>query len=112
MKLPAYAKPLLAARRSGVHPASVTVIYGQDWHVAEGVTRLAVKPGEALGLDWYCVAGLPVRLVDRSQELPEELYFLIGEIASHAATLHVSSGDADAPGFEVSSLARVARDWD
>lgn len=66
MKLPAYAKHLLRERRAGRHPSVVTVVYGEDWHVAGAEFRLAAKPGEAVGLDWACVAGLPVELVNRS----------------------------------------------
>lgn len=67
-KRPAYANVLLDARRAGDHPSTVTVIYGNDWSVGPGVTRLAVKPGEALGLDWVCVAGLAVRVEIRTDD--------------------------------------------
>jgi len=92
MKLPAYAKQLLRNRRAGMHPVSVTVTHGDDWRDS-GASRLAVRPGEALGRDWSCVAGLPVDLFSQSADLRDaELLQLAGEIARHAATLTISAG--------------------
>ena len=99
MKLPAYAKTLLAARRAGSHPALVTVVYGEDWAVPGAECRLAVKPGEALGLDWRCVAGLPVELVNRSdvamfEAQDGEPLRLAAEIARESAQVMVVEGGA------------------
>lgn len=97
MKLPAYAKPLLAERRLGRHPPSVLVIYGQDWSARPGSTRVAVKPREALGLKWHCVAGLLVELTDRALEGEDEpdadgnreFLYLAGEIAREAGQVNL-----------------------
>lgn len=64
---PAYANALIEARRSGLHPTDVVVVYGFPWQVEDGVCRLAVKPGEALDLDWSCVAGVDVEIWNRSR---------------------------------------------
>jgi len=92
MKLPAYAHALLKARRAGAHPPLVTVIYGNDWYAEPGTARLALKPGEALGRDWRCVAGLPVEFVNRSaclmfEEDDCEPLRVIGEIAIESAQI-------------------------
>lgn len=87
-KRPAYANALLDARRAGDHPSTVMVIYGNDWAVGGGVTRLAVKPGEALGLDWGAVVGVRVDVVDRRRGADvdmTELYAMTGELAREAA---------------------------
>lgn len=99
MRQPAYAKHLVEQRRAGVHPPSVTVIYGNDWRVNDDVVRLAVKPGEARELKWSCVAGLPVQVIDRAapaEDPPDEagnreVFFLLGEIAPFAARLELIS---------------------
>lgn len=125
-KLPAYGKQLLAARRAGRHPAVVTVVYGQDWSVPGVWARLAVKPKAALGLDWHCVAGVGVQVLDRSTAAEDdydeqgnrELFFLLGEIARHAAAVQVrtpeplfahQSGGGEA---HADLLAFCARRWD
>lgn len=64
---PAYANALIEARRSGHHPASVVVVYGFPWKVGDGVCRLGVKPGEALDMEWACVAGVDVEIWNRSR---------------------------------------------
>lgn len=126
VKLPAYGKQLLAARRSGKHPAVVVVVYGQDWSVPGVWARLAVKPKAALGLDWHCVAGVGVQVLDRSTAAEDdydaqgnrELFFLLGEIARHAACITVQTpeplfmhqtGRGQAP---ADLLAWCARRWD
>lgn len=99
LKLPAYGKALLAARRAGRHPAVVVVVYGQDWSVPGVWARLAVKPGAALGLDWRCVAGVGVQVLDRSTAAEDdydaqgnrEVFFLLGEIARYAACVAVET---------------------
>lgn len=91
-KLPAYGKALLNARRAGQHPISVMVIYGHKWFVDNNATRLAVKPEEAIGLDWLCIADVPVVIEDRMDSddgnVPEQnsaLLRMAGEIAREAA---------------------------
>lgn len=126
VKLPAYGKQLLAARRSGTHPAVVVVVYGQDWSVPGVWARLAVKPKAALGLNWHCVAGVGVQVLDRSTAAEDdydeqgnrELFFLLGEIARHAAGVQVrtpeplfahQSGGGEA---HADVLAWCSRRWD
>lgn len=110
MKRPAYAHALLAARRAGHHPDGVTVVYGGDWRVAAGVTRLAVKPGAALGLDWGCGAGLPVDIVDRRRGEDggnDELFRLAGEIARVAATVTIEADGWRCCAHEQAYLQRI-----
>ncbi len=117
MKNPAYAKSLIERRRAGNHPEHVVVIYGNDWWIEEGVTRLALKPGEARGLSWTSVAGLPVRVLDRARDGEDEpdehgtreLYYVLGEIAASAATLTVTSVRDGLKDCEVRMLARACR---
>ena len=92
MKPPAYASPLLRLRRAGSHPASVVVVYGERWQLEDGVTRLAVKPGEALGLEWRCVAGLPVEIRAQGPDC-DELWRLAGEVACEAAAVTIVQAD-------------------
>lgn len=116
MKLPAYGKRLLEQRRNGSHPTAVRVIYGDDWYVPEGVTRLAVKPGEALELDWRCVTGIPVELVCQVDQkdpgptqLALEVYHLAAQItqsAAHVTIIYPGEGRIDASDF-----AFVCRRW-
>ncbi len=123
MKLPAYAKPLLNLRRAGTHPASVLVLYGTDWSAPEGRARLAVKPGAALDLDWRCVAGLPVLLIDRSgMELDDdsELFALGAQIAHEAAIVTLVTSEPLVSGSPRSGFYRIgisdyafcSRTWD
>lgn len=89
---PAYANSLIAARRAGRQPLEVLVLFGGDWS-AVATPKLAVKPAECLGLNWACVAGLPVHVEDRSSKAEDDydaqghrkLFFMLGEIAVHAA---------------------------
>ena len=92
MKAPAYGALLTQMRRAGHHPLEVTVIYGNDWKPPESASllrpRLAVKPGEALGLDWHCVTGLPVVVLDRHVEETDEVLRMLGEIGRRAAQVY------------------------
>lgn len=110
MKLPAYGKSLLQARRAGQHPPVVTVIYGLHWDSDGNVTKLAVKPGEALGRDWRCIAGLPIELEDRflDGEDTEQLR-LAGEIAREAALVMMARGAAGR--YPVHVHAFLSRRW-
>lgn len=111
MKLPAYGKALLAARRSGHHPAVITVIYGEHWDVEADVVRVAVKPGEALGRDWRCVLGLPIEIEDRflNGEHDEQLR-LAGEIAHVGALVMMNGGSGGR--YPVHVHAFLSRRWD
>lgn len=114
MKLPAYGKRLLSARRGGLHPPEVTVVYGEDWDVPGAACRLAVKPGEALGLDWRCVAGLPVEFLNRSAlalfEMDDgEPLRLIGEIARESAQIMVVEGAVRTFADDLAFLKRAGK---
>lgn len=113
MKLPAYGKQLLRSRRAGLHPAAVTVVYGEDWYVPKAEFRLAVKPGEALERDWTCVAGLPVEFINRSDDAmfvmkDGEGLRLVAEIAREAADVVI---EEDGERMSAYALAFLKRGW-
>lgn len=89
---PAYAHSLIAARRAGRQPLEVLVLFGGDWS-AVAQPKLAVKPAQCLGLDWACVAGLPVHVQDGSSKAEDDydergqrkLLVMLGEIARQAS---------------------------
>ena len=88
MKLPAFAKSLLAARFQGGHPNLIQVIYGEDWTPARADAPLiAVKPAQfAPGLyDWRCVAGISVELHHRAAEPEQWTGAAIGFVAAECA---------------------------
>lgn len=119
MKLPAYGRALIDARREGRHPACVVVIFGYDWTPKGTAPRLAVKPSACLGLDWSCVAGLSVQVDDRTRDDEDpfdehgnrKLYFLLGEIARRCAwlTFEATENLAHEPAH---SFAYLHRRWD
>lgn len=90
MKLPAYGRALVDARRAGNHPERVAFVFGDDWRAPQ--PRLALRPDdyERGKYDLRPVAGVPVDLHQRSEEHGKFLE-LAGELARWAAEvrLHV-----------------------
>lgn len=98
LKLPAYGKQLVAARRGGALVPVVRVHFGDDWaEPHQDVPLLIVRPRDyAPGtLDWSSVVGSMVDILDYS--MPEDwqapVYFLAGEIARFAAVWIVRGDD-------------------
>jgi hypothetical protein len=103
LRLPAYGKALMEARRAGNHPAVVHVLFCEDWRhkprCEEGCgadhPRLAVKPSEfAAGtLDWRLVTGSLVAVFDdrdrMSLQFSREFYGLLAELGRFAGPVHV-----------------------
>lgn len=88
MKLPAYARPLLARRCAGNHPFEVYLLYGPDWDVRDmprPMPFLAIAPRDfkPYVFDLRCVVGIDVYLETRA---PGWLA-LAGELARHARTV-------------------------
>ena len=103
LKLPAYGKALLNARRLGEHPPVVHVIYGEEWGRGErcgegcdGAThpRLAVKPSEfqPWTIDWRVVTGCLVAVFDSREDCfngGKRFYEMVGEIGRFAGPVHI-----------------------
>lgn len=114
---PAYANALIEARRAGRHPSSVVVVYGFPWQVGDGVCCLGVKPGEALDIDWACVAGVDVEVWNRSrvsfwdvfEKGDGEILRLCADIACQA--IDVRLADAG-PSRSIAELAFLGRGLD
>lgn len=112
LKLPAYAKPLLAMRRAGKHPETVQVIVGDDWRTEEGrwpVLALKLADWAPGRYDWSACAGLRVVVVDRAFEDWQALAQLAAEIARVAAPVMVVSPWCAAGCAEVTEIAWLAR---
>lgn len=84
--LPPYGRPLLQARRQGVHPRVVGVVFGDDWRGAQR-PFLAVSPARFVPgrYDWRVVAGVNVVLFDRAGavaggDCQDDFFALIGEL--------------------------------
>jgi hypothetical protein len=115
-KLPAYGNALLKARRAGMHPSVVTVVYGNDWNVPGTSPRLAVQPGDALGRDWRCVAGLPVNFLNRDPSgrsvfdgAATEALQLVAELALDSAHIAI---EEHGNRCQADVLAFLQRRWD
>ena len=67
LKLPAYGKRLLDARRKGLHPLDVCLVYGGKWFEVDEVHRVAITPEDyAPGkFDFHMLAGLRVTIYDQ-----------------------------------------------
>lgn len=103
LKLPAYGKQLLAARRAGDDPLVVHVIYGENWRdeptclwQCKGAAhaKICLKPADYQpGLyDFHLVTGLQVALFDQPRASfaeDDKIFDLIGEIGRWSADLHV-----------------------
>ena len=103
LKLPAYGKRLLLARRAGDHPLEVALIFGHDWRADVGdVPILAINPEDYApgAYDFHCVAG--VRVAVHDQEMAAAVcdevatppsfgafFDLLGELARIAAPVAV-----------------------
>ena len=94
---PAYARELITARRMGVHPLEVDVLFARDWGVAKaraaargdvpferwvragGVPCVVVSPREYApgAVDWLCLTGLMVNLV-ADAPLYDDCYLIAG----------------------------------
>ncbi|HJT63099.1 MAG TPA: hypothetical protein VJ797_15625 [Burkholderiales bacterium] len=124
LKLPAYGKALMNARRAGDHPLVVHVIYGEKWFeeplclwqcAGACHPKLCLKPAEyAPGIyDFRCVTGLEVALFDQpaASVMPaDKIFDLIGEIGRWAADIHVHvEGDELPP--SASRLALCQRNF-
>jgi hypothetical protein len=119
VKLPAYGRALVDARRAGNHPERVAFVFGDDWRVPQ--PRLALRPEdyERGKFDLRPVAGVPVDLHQRSDEHGKFLD-LAGEVARWAAEvrLHVpyplfmGQREAEATVVDARELAWCSREWD
>jgi hypothetical protein len=104
LKLPAYGKQLLNARRLGQHPLVVHVIYGEEWRPGERCgaecegaehPRLAVRPSEfqPWTIDWHVVTGCKVVVFESMFDRRRNFYDLLGELGRFAGPVHVMSPD-------------------
>jgi hypothetical protein len=88
LKLPAYAKGLIARRTAGQHPHSVLVVLGADWTAnSMRMPRLAIFPNQYRpgAFDLRVVSGVICYLDVR--EACEAWTWLAGELAQHALTV-------------------------
>lgn len=116
-RLPAYGRDLLAERRAGRHPASVTVVYGEQFWKVPGA-KLAVKPSEYVPgtLDWRVVAGVRCLVMDLDCGAAEvsgdppvfgKFYALLAELAAARAYVEV-----EGPAFDGRrDLESIAASW-
>jgi len=108
LRLPAYGKALLNARRLGEHPLVVHVIYGEEWRPGErcgdgceGAShpRLAVRPSEfePWTIDWRVVTGCKVVVFDpyETGAARRNFYELLGELGRFAGPVEVYRLEAD-----------------
>lgn len=93
-RLPAYGKALLAQRRAGVHPASVRLVFGDDWR-GVAAPRVCVKPGEYRPgvFDWGMLSGLEVRVVVRTDAC---IGALLAELTRLGAVVFIAASDNEA----------------
>jgi len=103
LKLPAYGKQLLNARRLGQHPLVVHVVYGEEWGSGERCgdgceehPRLAVKPSEfqPWTIDWHVITGCKVVVFEADLGLyrTKNFYELMGELGRFAGPVDVFAG--------------------
>jgi len=103
LRLPAYGKALLSARRLGEHPLVVHVIYGEEWRPGESCgtecegaehPRLAVRPSEfqPWTIDWRVVTGCRVVVFEGREDMffrAKNFYELLGELGRFAGPVHM-----------------------
>lgn len=126
MRLPAYGRPLLEARRAGDHPARVLFVFGDYWKAESPHPKLALKPGDYAPrrFDFRLVAGVPVDVLERSdgalhQGTPKYLW-LAGELARWACevtlrvpyALYRGQAESDRTVTDAGMLARCQRRYD
>lgn len=120
-KLPAYGKALLAQRRGGNHPLTVTLVYGDDWSAGRE-PRVCLKPEDyAPGrFDFGVLAGTKVVVLDQGIAAagpPEVEHFhaLLGELADADAVVFVewpeSSGCAPMTADVIARCERSGPAW-
>lgn len=112
MKRPAYARELVEMRRAGTHPP-VDIVIGRLWTPRPGTpVRLALAQEDAAQpMDFSCVAGLDVTVIDRTNCSDWTLACQVaGAAADYARSVRVWIADGDA--HDIASMAFGSRTWD